>query len=120
MKYWLMASALVVGLAGCSKHDPLHDSMEEMGGSFKAMRESQNDEAMLNEWQNFKTALATAKAQKVTAEDQPKFDEGMQKLEELSAQVDVALAAGDMAGAKALLKKMGPARKEYHDALGVD
>lgn len=120
MKYWLMASVLVIGMAGCSKHDPLHDSMEEMGGSFKAMRESQDDETMLNEWQSFKDALATAKAQTVAAEDQPKFDEGIQKLEELSAQVDVALAAGDIADTKALFKKMGEVRKEYHDALGVD
>ncbi|UTF59334.1 cytochrome b562 [Gilvimarinus sp. DA14] len=120
MKNWLMVAALAVGVTACSKHDPLHDSMEDMGGAFKAIRESQTDEALLSEWQHFKDALAVAKAQTVAPEDQAKFDEGIQKLEQLSAQVDTALAAGDMAGAKALLKQMGEARKKYHDALGVD
>ncbi len=120
MKYWLSALAVVVALGGCSKHDPLHDSMEDMGGSFKAMRDAQSDEALQSQWASFKEALAVAEAQKVAPEDQAKFDEGMQKLQETVAQIDAALAAGDMAAAKQQFKALGETRKEYHDALGVD
>ena len=119
MKYAVSALVLVCALAGCSKSNDLHDAMEDMKGPFKTMRESDDIAQIQLQITSFKEAVAKATEQKVKAEDQATFDEGMNELASLLAQAETALASGDLTSAKDLMKKMGGARKQYHDDLGV-
>lgn len=119
MKRLLPCLTLVIALAGCSKHNELHDAMEEMKGPYKAMSESDDAAAIKAELAKFVQSVNVAKIQKVKPEDQGTFDEGIKKLVDLTGQTDAALTAGNLEEAKALVKQMGDVRKEYHDKLGV-
>ncbi|MDO3386790.1 cytochrome b562 [Gilvimarinus sp. SDUM040013] len=120
MKKLMIVLLLPLLAVACSKHDPLHESMESMGDSFKAMRESDDLVEVQAQWQSFKEALDIAQAQTMGPEEQADFEHGMQELAELTQALDAALAAKDLAAAKASLKKLGEVRKEYHDKLKVD
>ena len=119
MKKLFSLVLLVTALAGCSKPSILHESMEDMGGAYKAMREGDNLEAIKKEWATFKESLNTASMQMVLPEDQDTFSEGMDELKASIKDIDSALAAGDLVTAQELLKALGDVRKEYHDELGV-
>jgi soluble cytochrome b562 len=119
MKRFLPCLTLLVALAGCSSSNDLHDAMEEMKEPFKTMRDSSDANQIKAELATFTTAVNVAKIQKVKAEDQASFDEGMKKLVDLTAQVEGALSAGNLEEAKTLLNKMADVRKEYHDKFGV-
>ncbi len=119
MKYLLTAIAIAAALSACSRSSELHESMETMGGSFKAMRNANQGSDIQTHLAEFKAALSIAKAQPVRAEDQAEFDEGMQKLETELAALESALAEGDAEAAAQHMKALGGLRKEYHDALGV-
>lgn len=121
MKLLLLIIVLpAVLLMGCSKHDELHESMESMGESFKVMRKSDDIAEVKAEWVNFKQAQLVAQKQKVPAEDQSEFDNGMSEVSPLIDKIDAALNADDLAAAKGLFKQLGEVRKEYHDKLNVD
>lgn len=110
---------LTIALTGCSKHSELHDSMEDMGGAYKAMRDSDDLAQIKKEWDTFKASLDVAEAQMVKPEDQATFNEGIDELTAAVARVDAAIASGNMMKTKELLKGFGDIRKEYHDKLGV-
>lgn len=120
MKMRLFLVLGLVVLAGCSKPSPLHEAMEEMGSSFKVMREATNFETIKQEFPEFQAALEVASAQKVKPEHQATFDEGMDELEPLVAQLETALAADNALAAEQLLQKIGDVRKEYHEELEVE
>lgn len=111
---------LLVTLAACSRSNDLHDAMEEMKEPFKTMRESSDASQVKAELAKFTQALNLAKIQKVKPEDQNSFDEGMKKLDELTREVESALAADNLEAAKNLLNQMGDVRKEYHEKFGVN
>lgn len=119
MKRFLSCIALAIALNGCSESSELHDAMESMKEPYKTMREANDINAVKTEFAAFMQGLNIAKTQQIKAEDQATFDEGMKKLVELTGQVEAALTANNLEEAKALLKKMGDVRKEYHDKLGV-
>lgn len=119
MKRFLPCMTLLIALAGCSNSNDLHDSMEEMKEPFKVMRESGDAEQIKTELAAFTKSVSVAKMQKVKPEDQSSFDEGMNKLTDLIAQVEAALTAGNLEEAKNQLNQMADLRKEYHDKFGV-
>ncbi len=119
MKRLLPCLTLLVALTGCSKSNELHDTMEGMKEPFKVMRESDDAAAVKAELTKFVQLVNVAKIQKVKAEDQGTFDEGMKKLVELTSKAEAALNAGNLEEAKTLMSQMGDVRKEYHDKLGV-
>lgn len=51
-------------------------------------------------------------------DDQPTYDEGMQKLRQELVEVDRAVRANDMTAAKTTLRQINGTRKHYHDLLG--
>ncbi|MDO6748199.1 cytochrome b562 [Gilvimarinus sp. 1_MG-2023] len=120
MKKLLSVLALSLLAVACSKPDPLHESMESMGDSFKAMRESNDLAQMQSDWDAFKEARSVAAAQTMGPEEQKDFEQGMQRLAKLSKAVDAAFASGDVEAVKASLQKLGKVRKKYHDKLKVD
>lgn len=120
MKKLMTLLALATLCVACAKHDPLHEAMESMGDSFKAMRETSDLTEFQSQWQSFKEAVAIAEAETMGPEEQADFEQGMDKLTQALPLVDAALAAGDLEAAKAVLKDMGAVRKEYHDKLKVD
>lgn len=109
----------LVSLAGCSESE-LHNSMEEMGGAYKAMKESQTAAAMKAELSTFKSQLAIAQQQAVNPEDQNAFDEGLQKVEEQVGRLELALETNNLDLANAILAELRELNKEYHDKLGVE
>ena len=111
----LAAAALV----GCSKPSPLHQSMEDMGGAYKAMKDSDSIPAIKEQLVLFKAGLDIAKSQPVKPEHQETFDEGIEKLYVLVASAEAAVAANSLPAAKELMQKLGDTRKKYHDELGV-
>lgn len=115
----LLITVLLLSLLGCAKSE-LHNAMEEMGESFKAMEESESLAVMDNELSRFQAALDTARQQTLSEEHHSSFEEGTDKIAELAAQLRQAVDAGDNQQARALLKKMRSTRKEYHDKLEVD
>lgn len=119
MKRFLSCIALLAVLSGCSESSELHDAMESMKEPYKTMREANDINQVKAEFATFMQGLNIAKIQKIKAEDQATFDEGMKKLVELAGQTEAALAANNLEEAKSLLQKMGDVRKEYHDKLGV-
>lgn len=119
MKRLLPCLTLLIALAGCSKSNELHDTMEGMKEPFNVMRESDDAAAVKAELTKFVQLVNVAKIQKVKAEDQGTFDEGMKKLVELTSKAEAALNAGNLEEAKTLISQMGDVRKEYHDKLGV-
>lgn len=119
MKNYFLLFLVVVMFTGCSKSSVLHDSMEEMGDAYKAMRDSSNLETINKEFTDFKAALDMASQQTVKPEHQDTFNEGMDELKTLVKQVDAALAAGDVDKTKQILEKLGDVRKEHHEELGV-
>ena len=119
MKQLLPCLALALALSACTDHSPLHEAMEDMKGPFKTMRETDDAATIKTEFAAFKKGLEIAKVQKVKAEDQATFEEGMKELVALASQVEEALNAGNLQSAKELLQKMGGVRKEYHEKLGV-
>lgn len=110
---------LTIALTGCSKHSELHDSMEDMGGAYKAMKNSDDLAKIKQDWETFKASVNTAGMQMVKPEDQAVFDEGIDELTAAVKQVDAAIASGDLAKTKELLKGFGELRNKYHDKLGV-
>ena len=112
-------SLCLVVLVGCSESE-LHKSMEGMGGAYKAMKDSQTAEAMKAELDTFKAQLAIAQKQPVNPEDQSTFDEGLQKVEEQVAQLELALETGSLEVANTILAQLREINKEYHDKLGVE
>lgn len=116
--YLAVAFAALLTTA-CTRHSELHDAMEDMGGAFKVMRESQDITQLKQKMVEFKAGLEISAAQPVRPEDQAAFDEGIKKLEGLVAKVDAALAQGDLAAAKAAIDELGSVRKRYHEKLGV-
>ena len=108
-----------LALSACSKPSELHTSMEDMGQSFKSIKETDSAEQMKAELTKFSQALSVAKAQKIPADKQQTFDEGINKAETLVAEINTALDAGDMEKAQALFKDLGNTRKKYHDKLDV-
>ncbi|MBC6906501.1 hypothetical protein DWB84_13650 [Saccharophagus sp. K07] len=119
MKRFLPCLALLVALTGCSRSNELHDAMEDMKEPFKTMREANDLATIQAQLMTFVKAVEIAKVQKVKAEDQVSFDEGMQKLTKLISLLEQAVAAGNLEEAKSLLAQMGKVRKDYHEILGV-
>ncbi len=120
MKKILLASILTATfITGCSKPEPLHDSMESMGDNFKALRDAQSIDDKKQFLMKFKEQVEIAKQQKVRAEDQETFDEGMKKLSTQLALVIAQVEAGQVENLQAQLKKLGELRKEYHELLEV-
>ncbi|WP_028885095.1 cytochrome b562 [Teredinibacter turnerae] len=116
----LLVIALVFTvIAGCSRHSELHEAMETMGDSFKAMRNETDKAKLQEELAVFKGALDIAIQQKIMPEDQSVFDEGMKKTQEALAQLEAAVASGNDAAIAEALKKVGGFRKEFHEKLGV-
>ena len=120
MKKILIAVTMALVVSACSKHDPLHDSMESMGEAFKAMRKTDDLVTIKQQWLDFKKSANIAKVQQVKPEDQPAFDEGMNKLSDAITQIDRALEDNNLIAAKAAMKQLGEVRKKYHDKLGID
>lgn len=117
-KLFPIAFAVAV-LAGCSKPSPLHQSMEDMGGAYNTMKDSNNIPAIKGQVALFKAGLNIAKDQPVRPEDQATFDEGIEELNILVVSIEAAVAANNLPVAKELMQKLGEARKKYHDKLGV-
>ena len=114
----IAAIALSATLFGCSKSE-LHLAMEDMGGSLKAIYQTESLDEMKTEINAFFVALDKAKQQVVNPEDQDKFQEGLKKVEELALQVKAALDAGDATTAKALFPKLKDVKEKYHEEFGV-
>ena len=112
-------SLCLLAVAGCSESE-LHSSMEEMGGAYKAMKESQSAEAMKAQLDIFKAQLAIAQKQPVNPEDQNTFDEGLKKVEEQVGQLELALETGSLEVANTILAQLREINKEYHDKMGVE
>ena len=119
MKKFFPLVFVIAALVGCSRSTPLHDSMEGMGGSFKAMRKSDDIEVLKAQWAVFKTELNVAATQQVLPMYQTSFNEGMDKLKGLVVSVDAALAAGNLGEVKNLLQQLDETRKEFHKKLEV-
>jgi len=118
MKKIILLAVVVVGLAGCQSSE-LHESMEEMGDSYKTMKKSEDLEAISKEYTSFKAAFDIAVVQQIDPENQPTFEDGMKKAQVLVKDLEAAIAAKELEKAKALLKELGEQRKEYHEKLGV-
>ncbi|MYM64434.1 cytochrome b562 [Pseudomaricurvus sp. HS19] len=115
----IAAIALSAALLGCSKSE-LHVAMEDMGGSLKAIYQTESLDEMKAQTDAFFVALEKAKSQVVNPEDQATFEEGLKEVEELALQVKAALEAGDAAAAKALFPQLKDVKEEYHDKFGVE
>ncbi len=119
MKKILFFLALVIALSACESSE-LHDSMEDMGKTYKAMRESEDLAVIKAQYANLKSSFDIAIAQQVHPEEQATFQEGMDKMADLIQQLETAIAADDVDGAKNILKQLGDNREDYHERLGID
>lgn len=117
--YLAIALSALLLMSACSRHSELHDAMEDMGGAFKVMRDSQDIEQIQQKLVELKAGLEISAAQMVSAEDQVTFGEGLDKVKTLVVQVEAALAQGDLPAAKAAIDELGSVRKRYHEKLGV-
>lgn len=113
----ILVSTLFIG--GCFESSPLHESMEDMGDRYKTIKESDDLALIKKEYASLKSAFEIAKAQTVEPDAQATFKEGMDKTAKLMAQLEAAIAEGDLDTTKSLIKELGSTRKEYHDELGV-
>lgn len=104
---------------GCTRHSELHNAMEDMGGAFKVMRESQDISELKQKMVELKAGLEISAGQAVRPEDQATFDEGIEKVNALVAKIDAALAQNDLAAAKSAIDELGSERKRYHEKLDV-
>lgn len=116
--FWLVLAAVL--LAGCSGGSELHESMEEMGDSFKSMNKADSLEDIQSELEEFSANIAIAKQQQVKPEHQQDFDEGMEQLSTQLTDLETAVQAGDLAGAKSALAVLRDTNKKYHKKLGVE
>ncbi|WP_260433565.1 cytochrome b562 [Burkholderia sp. Bp8998] len=51
-------------------------------------------------------------------DDQPTYDDGMRTLHDELTEVDRAIEANDLPGAKQALRRINDSKKHYHDLLG--
>ena len=107
-------------LMACSKSSELHESMEEMGDSYKQLRKAQSADDIKAQLNGFKTAFEIAKQQPVKPEHQTDFDEGMLALEKEIASLELALTNNDLEAALASVKELHELEEKYHEKLGVE
>ncbi|SMF60878.1 soluble cytochrome b562 [Alteromonadaceae bacterium Bs31] len=115
----LLVSAML-SVLGCSRGSDLHEAMESMGDSMKAMSKSEELEQLKKELGDFTAALEVAVQQKVKEEDQLTFDEGLKKVQDGTAKIQQALEQGNADLAKKLLKELHELEEKYHEKLGVE
>lgn len=120
MKYVLTLILISLVLAGCSRHSELHEAMEGMGDSYKAMKNAETLEQMQTELEKFSANVDIARQQKVKPEDQQTFDEGMQKLEEGVVALRQSIDSGSLADVRTAIDNLKDLKKELHDKLEVD
>lgn len=120
MKTRSLGAVLVVAvaLAACGESE-LHGAMEGMGESYKSMKEAPALVDMKAQLEVFKAELEVARQQTVKPEHQADFDEGLEKVGQLTAQMTLAVESGDINAARALLENLREVRKQYHEKLGV-
>lgn len=109
---------LALALVACGESE-LHGAMEGMGESYKSMKEAPALADMKGQLAVFKAELDIARQQVVKPEHQAEFDEGLEKVGQLTAQLTLAVESGDINSARALLEKLRDLRKQYHEKLGV-
>ena len=119
MKKILFFLAVVIALSSCESSE-LHDSMEDMGKTYKAMSKSEDFAVIKEKYADLKSSFDIAVAQQVHPEEQATFKEGMDKMADLLQQLETAIAADDVDGAKHILKQLGDNREDYHEKLGID
>ena len=119
MKNWFFIITTSFVLIACSKSE-LHESMEDMGDSFKAMRKLDSVEEIKAELDKFSANLDIASQQMVEPDDQSTFDEGMKKLQEEMNTLYAALEADDLDAAKQSLKVLHDIHEDYHEKLEVE
>ena len=119
MKFLMLIAIISMALVACSKSE-LHEAMEDMGGSYKAMRKAETLEQMQAELDKFTASVDIAKQQQVNPDDQQTFDEGMKKLTDKIGKLSSAIEAGAMEDAKNALKDLRELKKELHEKLDVD
>lgn len=107
-------------LMACSKSSELHESMEEMGDSYKVLRNAQSVEEIKAELAGFKAAFEIAKQQAVKAEHQADFDEGMLALDKEITSLELSLSNNDLEAARAGIKELHELEEKYHEKLGVE
>ena len=117
----ILAAVLTTGvLFGCSKPNPIHEGMESMGKSFKALRQAETLADKQQLIAEFEKHVLMVQKQQVKPEDQATFDEGIEKLLTEVQAVKAALELGNIENIKPQLKALHDLEEEYHELLGVE
>ena len=119
-KIFFTAALASVLLIGCSKPNPIHEGMESMGKSFKALRQAETLADKQQLIAEFEQHVLMVQKQQVKPEDQATFDEGIDKLLSEVQAVKAALEQGNIENIKPQLKALHDLEEEYHELLGVE
>ncbi|EWH12116.1 lipoprotein [Catenovulum agarivorans DS-2] len=107
-------------LMACSKPNPIHEAMESMGDTYKSLKQAETVADKQQLIAQLEEHVLFAKQQKVKAEDQANYDEGMEKLLGEIQAIKLALSQGNIENIKPQLKALHDIEEEYHELLGVE
>lgn len=117
-------TAFVLSIAGlltaCGPSNPVISAkMKQIKAAYQAAMATNDIHVLAEQAAVLRSAFTASRAEEPTGRNVQKYQAGMAEAEEILSSLDAAIAAGDVAQAKAALTRLNELRKKYHMALGV-